>query len=122
MTKSDELMLSAVNMRTELSVNGRTVSVEGDKVTVSLYEDPIVCILFDEKLVRLCSNIPVTRKSAKVINALLDAYTDCRIRSLGGVWLLERRKGETIPIGRNFVTIPMTRNNVRKSDLEDYVE
>ena len=122
MTKSDQLMLSAVNMKTELDVNGRKVTVEGDRVTVSLYNDPIMCVLFDEKLIRLCSNIPVTRKSAKVINTLLDAYTDCLIRSLGGVWLLERRKGETIPIGKNFVTIPITKNNVRKTGLEDYVD
>ena len=121
MTKSDELMLSAIMMRTELCVNGRTVNVEGDRVTVSLYEEPIVCILFDEKVVRLCSSIPVTRKSAKVVNAILDAYTDFSMRSLGGTWLLERRKGETLPLGKKVVTIPMTRNNVRKSDLEDYL-
>ena len=121
MTKSDQLMLTAVNMKTELEVNGRMVTVEGDRVTVSLYNDPIVCVLFDEKLVRLCSNIPVTRKSAKVLNTILDAYTDFSMRSLNGTWLLERRKGETIPIGKNFVTIPMTRNNVKKSGLEDYM-
>ena len=121
MTKSDELMLSAIKMRTELSVNGRTVNVEGDRVIVSLYEEPIVCILFDEKVVRLCSSIPVTRKSAKVVNAILDAYTDFSMRSLGGTWLLERWKGETLPLGKKVVTIPMTMNNVRKSDLEDYL-
>ena len=122
MTRSDELMLAAVRMRTELSVNGRTVSVEGDRVTVSLHDVPAVCVRFDEGDVRLCSSILVSRKSAKVLNAILEAYTDCKVRSLNGIWLLERRKGEVIPMGKNFVTIPMTKRDTKVYELERYVE
>ena len=121
MTKSDELMLAAVRMRTELSVNGRMVSVEGDRVTVSLHDEPAVCVRFDEVDVRLCSSTLVTRKSAKVLNTILEAYTDCKVRSLNGIWLLERRKGEVIPMGKKFVTIPITKKTEKKSDLEKYV-
>ena len=115
-------MLAAVNMRTELTVNDRKVSVEGDRVTISIYDNPAVCMRLDEVDVRLSSGILVSRKCAKVLNTILEAYTDCRVRSLNGIWLLERRKGETIPIGKNFVTISMTRNNVKQSELNRFVD
>ena len=121
MTKSDELMLAAVRMRTGLSVNGRVVSAVGDRVTISLYDVPTICVRFDEGDIRLSTSVPVTRKSAKVINAVLQAFTDCRMKSMNGVWLLENRKGEIIPLRECFLTIPITRDDVKRSGLERYM-
>ena len=40
MTRSDEMMLSAIRLRVAMQMNGRDVTVEGDRVKVSLHGVP----------------------------------------------------------------------------------
>ena len=114
MTRSDELMLAAVNMRTDLAVNGRKVSVDGDDVIVSLHDMPVVRLRMGLGYLRICPGIPCTRKSSRVLNAVLEEYTDCRVRSLNGTWLLEQ--GNTvIPFGNSMMLLQMHENVHRKT-------
>ena len=39
MTRSDEMMLSAIRLKVAMQMNGRDVTVEGDRVRVSLHGD-----------------------------------------------------------------------------------
>ena len=46
MTRSDEMMLSAIRLRVAMQMNGRDVSVEGDRVKVSLHGVPAMAHIF----------------------------------------------------------------------------
>ena len=47
MTRSDEMMLSAIRLRVAMQMNGRDVTVEGDRVKVSLHGVPAIVVRFD---------------------------------------------------------------------------
>ena len=91
MTRSDEMMLSAIRLRVAMQMNGRDVTVEGDRVKVSLHGVPAMVVRFDSCDVRVNGMIQVSRKSAKVLNAVLRTYTDCTVASVEGCWCLRVR-------------------------------
>lgn len=121
MTRSDELMLAAIRMRTEMSVNGREVTVSGENVTVWLHGVPTVVVRFGNEDIRINGMIVVSRKSAKVLNAILKTYTDCSVKSMGGCWVLEGKDNQIVPLGENLATIPMTKSAIITSELENYI-
>ena len=112
-------MLSAVRRKTDLSVNGRTVTVKGGRVTISVHSLPVMTMSFDLGYIRVMNGVKVSRKSSKVLNAVLETYTDFHIRALGGVWLLER-DGKSIPVGDGVLVVPMSKE-AAPSELEKYI-
>ena len=122
MTRSDELMLAAIRMKSQLSINGREVTVNGENVTIWLYGVPTVVVRFGKGDIRINGMIKVSRKSAKVLNAILKTYTDCSVKGMGKCWVLERNDGEIVPLGENLATIPMTKSEITKNEIEDYIE
>ena len=67
MTRSDEMMLSAIRLKVAMQMNGRDVSVEGDHVKVALHGVPAMVVRFDSGDVRVNGMLKVSRKSAKVL-------------------------------------------------------
>lgn len=64
MTRSDEMMLSAIRLRVAMQMNGRDVSVEGDRVKVSLHGVPAMVVRFDSGDVRVNGMLQVSRKGS----------------------------------------------------------
>ena len=118
------MMLSAIRLRVAMQMNGRDVSVEGDRVKVSLHGVPAMVVRFDSGDVRVNGMIQVSRKSAKVLNAVLRTYTDCTVASVEGCWVLECKDGQRIPMTGIMVTVPMTRKakscKIDKYLMNDY--
>ena len=120
MTRSDEMMLSAIRLRVAMQMNGRDVTVEGDRVKVSLHGVPAMVVRFDSGDVRVNGMLQVSRKSAKVLNAVLRTYTDCTVASVEGCWVLEGKDGQRIPMTGIMVTVPMTRK-AKACKMDKYV-
>ena len=120
MTRSDEMMLSAIRLKVAMQMNGRDVTVEGDRVKVSLHGVPAVVVRFDSGDVRVNGMIQVSRKSAKVLNAVLRTYTDCTVASVEGCWVLESKDGQRIPMTGIMATVPMTRK-AKTCKMDKYI-
>ena len=120
MTRSDEMMLSAIRLRVAMQMNGRDVTVDGDRVSVSLHGVPALVVRFDSGDVRVNGMLQVSRKSAKVLNAVLRTYTDCTVASVEGCWVLESRDGHRIPMMGRLATVPMTRR-AKSCKMDRYV-
>ena len=58
------MMLSAIRLRVAMQMNGRDVSVEVDRVKVSLHGVPAMVGRFDSGDVRVNGMLQVSRKSA----------------------------------------------------------
>ena len=101
-------------------MNGRDVSVEGDRVKVSLHGVPAMVVRFDSGDVRVNGMLQVSRKSTKVLNAVLRTYTDCTVASVEGCWVLESRDGQRIPMTGIMATVPMTRK-AKSCKMDKYV-
>ena len=61
MTRSDEMMLSAIRLKVAMQMNGRDVTVEGDCVKVSLHGVPALVVRFDSGDVRVNGMLKVSR-------------------------------------------------------------
>ena len=120
MTRSDEMMLSAIRLRVAMQMNGRDVTVDGDRVSVSLHGVPALVVRFDSGDVRVNGMLQVSRKSAKVLNAVLRTYTDCTGAAVEGCWVLESRDGHRIPMMGRLATVPMTRR-AKSCKMDRYV-
>ena len=120
MTRSDEMMLSAIRLKVAMQMNGRDVSVDGDRVSVSLHGVPALVVRFDSGDVRVNGMIQVSRKSAKVLNAVLRTYTDCTVASVEGCWVLESKDGQRIPMTGIMATVPMTRK-AKTCKMDKYI-
>ena len=107
MTNSDQLMLAAVKAQFPFRINDREVTVDGEKTTVSLFGTPVASISPSDKEITIYGQTPVSRKSARVFNTLLEDLSDCRMRSRDGQWVIYGRAGEILPIQDCRVTIPM---------------
>lgn len=107
MTTSDKLMTASVKMRVPFRINGREVSVEGDMVTVSLLGQKTAEIDFYARVVTIFGVTRVTRKSARVINALLRELTQFHFASMNGQWVLYGPAGIIVPTGQLDVRVPM---------------
>ena len=121
MTRSDEMMLSAIRLRVAMQMNGRDVTVDGDRVSVSLHGVPAIVVRFDSGDVRVNGMLQVSRKSAKVFNAVLRTYTDCTVASVEGCWVLEGKDGQRIPMTGRMATVPMTRR-AKRGVMDNYVK
>lgn len=121
MTRSDEMMLSAIRLKVAMQMNGRKVSVDGDRVKVTLHGVPALVVRFDSGDVRVNGMLKVSRKSAKVLNAVLRTYTDCTVASAEGCWILEGKDGQRVPINGVMATIPMTRK-AKSGQMDKYVK
>ena len=120
MTRSDEMMLSAIRLRVAMQMNGREVSVDGNNVKVDLHGVPALVVRFGSGDVRVNGMIQVSRKSAKVLNAVLRTYTDCTVASVEGCWVLEGKDGQSIPLTGLMATVPMTRK-AKAGAMDKYV-
>lgn len=107
MTNSDQLMLAAVKAQVPFRINDREVTVDGEKTTVSLYGEPVVSISAKEKKMILNGLTPVSRKSARVFNTLMEELSSCQMRSHGGQWIIYGQAGEMLPVQGCKVTIPL---------------
>ena len=121
MTRSDEMMLSAIRLRVAMQMNGWDVSVSGDNVKVDLHGVPALVVRFGSGDVRVNGMLKVSRKSAKVLNAVLRTYTDCTVSSTEGCWMLEGKDGQRIPMTGLMATVPMTRR-AKSGYMDKYVE
>ena len=114
------MMLSAIRLRVAMQMNGRDVSVEGDRVKVSLHGVPAMVVRFDSGDVRINGMLQVSRKCAEVLNAVLRTYTDCTVASVEGCWGLESRDGQRIAMTVIMATVPMTRK-AKACKMDKYV-
>lgn len=121
MTRSDEMMLSAIRLRVAMQMNGRDVSVDGDNVKIALHGVPAMVVRFGSGDVRVNGMLKVSRKSAKVLNAVLRTYTDCTVASVEGCWVLEGKDGQRVPMTGLMATIPITRRDKKKNMLDSYI-
>ena len=115
------MMLSAIRLRVAMQMNGRDVTVDGDRVSVSLHGVPAIVVRFDSGDVRVNGMLQVSRKSAKVFNAVLRTYTDCTVASVEGCWVLEGKDGQRIPMAGRMATVPMTRR-AKRGVMDNYVK
>ena len=115
------MMLSAIRLRVAMQMNGRDVTVDGDRVSVSLHGVPALVVRFDSGDVRVNGMLQVSRKSAKVLNAVLRTYTDCTVASHEGCWVLEGKDGHRIPMTGRMATIRMTRR-AKRGIMDNYVK
>ena len=104
-------MVAAVKARVPFRINGRDVAVEKDTTTVRLHGETIAVLSLMERKLTLYARTPVSRKSTRVFNALLREYTDCRMTSTDGQWLLRLPSGRMEPLGTREVTIPFRKLN-----------
>jgi len=107
MTTSDRLMIASVRMRVPFRINGREVCMDGDVATISLLGQKTAAIDFLAREVTVFGVTMVTRKSARVINAVLREFTQFHFVSADGQCLLCDRTGIVVPTGRLEVRIPM---------------
>jgi hypothetical protein len=77
-------------------------------------------VRFDSGDVRVNGMIQVSRKSAKVLNAVLRTYTDCTVASVEGCWVLESKDGQRIPMTGIMATVPMTRK-AKTCKMDKYI-
>ena len=108
MTNSDSLMVAAVKARVSFRVNGRSVGVDDEKTVVRLFGREIMRLYFGAGILRINGETPVSRKSARVMNALLKEFTRYRMMSRGGQWMLkDMMSGGVIPVTGIKVTLGM---------------
>lgn len=107
MTNSDQLMLAAVKAQVPFKINDREVTVDGDKTTVSLYGSPVASISSKDRKMTLFGQTPVSRKSARVFNTLLEDMSTCRMASRSGQWIICGNAGETMPVQGCTITLPI---------------
>ena len=114
-------MLSAIRLRVAMQMNGRDVTVEGNRVSVTLHGVPAMVVRFDSGDVRVNGMLQVSRKSAKVLNAVLRTYTDCTVASVEGCWVLEGKNGQRVPMTGRMATVPMTKK-AKNGTMDRYVK
>lgn len=102
------MMMVAIKSRIPFKVNGREVRIEGDIVTVSLLGKETVRIDFAEREVTVSGGVMVTRKSARVINAVLQAYTKFRLSILASQWVIKGPDKFVAPMGPKGSTFKIT--------------
>lgn len=108
MTNSDQLMLSAIKAGVPFRINGREVTVENNGLaTVRLHGEIIATLSFQSRTVIIYGRTPVSRKSARVFNSLLKAFTDCSIQSMEGQWVISGYSASAEPLGTREITLPM---------------
>jgi len=100
-------MLAAVKAQVPFKINDREVTVDGDKTTVSLYGSPVASISNKEKKITLNGKTPVSRKSARVFNTLIEDLSSCRMKSRDGQWIIYGQAGEMLPVQGCQITIKM---------------
>jgi len=102
-------MLAAVKAQVPFRINGREVTVDGEKTAVKLHEEEIVVLFWKERRIMLSGKTKVTRKSARVFNTVLREFSDFEMVSKGGQWILQGEMGEPMPVNGKGVVIPMKR-------------
>jgi len=107
MTNSDQLMLAAIKAQVPFRINDRDVTIDGGITTVSLFGKPIALISSEEKKITLYGQTPVSIKSARVFNTLMEDLSSCRMMSRDGQWIICGESGETLPVQDCKIVIPM---------------
>ena len=107
-------MLAAVKAQVPFRINGRDVAVDRGTTTVRLHGETIAVLSLTEGKITIHAGTPVSRKSTRVFNALLKEYTDCRMTSTDGQWLLRLPSGRMEPLGTREVTIPFRKPDTKK--------
>lgn len=108
MTNSDNLVIAAVKAQVSFRVNGRSVGVDDEKTVVRLFDREIMRLYFNDGVVRLNGETPVSRKSARVMNALLKEFTTYEVLSREGQWMLrDTMSGALMPMAGVAVSVPV---------------
>lgn len=115
MTNSDNLMIAAVKAQISFRVNGRSVGVDDEKTVVRLFDREIMRLSFIEGKVTQNGDAPVSRKSARVMNALLKEFTAFEILSREGQWILRCPSGTLMPVGSKSISVPMINNQTHNT-------
>lgn len=109
MTRSDIMMISAVNDRLPFQSGGREVTPHGERMDISLCGMPCASVDFDMGLVTVRGKSLTSRKSAKVFNAVLRTYTEASARSVHGRWQIRIPVGIEVEFSGDRIGIPISR-------------
>ena len=107
MTQSDTLTAAAVRTGTPLRINDREVSIRDGTVQVSLHGRPCLTLDTPSRTIEIDGETPPTRKSCRVVNAVLGTFSPCRVLTRSKRWYLETAEGKRLPFTNRLVSVPV---------------
>lgn len=108
MTRSDMLTAAAVRAYNPLKVNDREVTVlDGDAVKVRLHGRPCLALYKGAGILQIDGATLPTRKSCRLVNAVLAQYGPYRAFTRDGKWYLKTPEGEHIPFTDKLISVPV---------------
>lgn len=103
------LTAAAVRSYNPLKVNDREVSVlDGDAVKVRLHGRPCLALYKRSGILQIDGATLPTRKSCRLVNAVLSQYGPYRVFTRRGKWYLETPEGEHMPFTGKLVSVPVS--------------
>jgi hypothetical protein len=107
MTRSDMMTAAAVTTGASLEMNGRTVSTERGRTTVSLHGTACLSVSRTEGTVTLSGDALPTRKSCRMMNAVLSQLGAGEVMTREGRWLHRDARGRLTPFSGRDLTVPI---------------
>jgi hypothetical protein len=107
MTQSDSLTAAAVRTGTPLRINDREVTIRDGTVQVSLHGKPCLTLDNPSRTIEIDGDTLPTRKSCRVVNAILGTLSPCRVLTRNKKWYLETEEGKRLPFTNRLVTVPV---------------
>lgn len=109
MNYSDSQTVTAVINNTPMKLNHREVSVtEGGTVSVALHGSPFLSLDRNTGELEIDGDTPATRKSTRLINAILAAFGPYRVCTKKGQWWLQNPEGENFEFTGRLAVVPVT--------------
>jgi len=108
MTQTDLLTVTAVRTCRPFRRNGRSVVPLPDgSVRVDLYGAPLLTVNAQRTTIDLDGDALPTRKSSRTSNAILRAFSQCRVLTRDKQWFIETADRELIPFSGKLASIPI---------------
>lgn len=108
MTKSDMLTAIAVKTHNPLSINDRQVIItDGSHLKVKLHDQTCVTVDRSAGVLEIDGTTPTTRKSARMLNAILKSFGDCRVETHKGEWYLLTPDDKKMPFNGKIASVPI---------------
>ena len=93
MNNTDSMTVAAIRANLPLKFNNRQVIRENDVTTVLLHGSPCLQINHASSVITLSGHCMTSRKSSRMMNAILSSYTSYRVYSKKGRWFLLTHDG-----------------------------
>lgn len=107
MTRSDMMTAAAVMTGAPLEMNGRTVTTERGVTTVWLHRTPCLRVARTEGTVTLSGETLPTRKSCRMMNAVLSQLGAGAVATRCGKWEHRAPDGDVTPFSGSELTVPI---------------